>query len=591
MLPYHLRPPSYGGKLKAKKKREATPLELDLPYRDGGPIQRAIQEDLLELRSMFFQTLPSDISCYGESFRIFKQAFAQAKTALLHTRTCPTKADRGAYQQLIYASCLNLLTKATSKKQIQFRDAVFAIFTLYTMYETCTLPKGPTAGLEMLMVDFQHEKSPRYTQRRAFHRKIRIDIESFSQLLCVRDVALSSVDANGPDPVTVVMARDVAVVIERLMVDNKLQPASYTGPMGLEGLAGHSTYPFPPSEKSFRAMWERNALNCTAMIGDGQETLPKWYQRPTIAWSYEIHNHLAEYLESRKAIRMPPQRSSKRNDRIRQSLLPIFQSKDESPLRQLDDAIHNRKHNTVEVEPRTVRFGETIEVPYVGPAPEVFVDVENDKGASTKPEESEKIKIALPDGISDDLKTSLEDAIRTLVERGEEFLPKSSNQSLSGKASVGDVSSLGRSRLSSVSGAGNQALAALLTRANEKPNNSGALFFETQGRISRRREGSDEDFSDLSDEDEVSIATASVGRLALEKLLGKAAQPRRKRRKRARGEGRGAKKAKVSEQAVGDLGNDEEFEAKSLQSLSSASSVGQGRAALENLLARVDGDT
>ena len=59
MLPYRLRPPVYGGKLKQKREAQGGPSLDDRtsPYRDGGPVERAVRADLLALRPAFEEKL------------------------------------------------------------------------------------------------------------------------------------------------------------------------------------------------------------------------------------------------------------------------------------------------------------------------------------------------------------------------------------------------------------------------------------------------------------------------------------------------------------------------------------------------------
>jgi hypothetical protein len=203
MLPYHLRAPIYGGKLKRQREDELSPDSLRSPYIGGGPYQRAIEKDLLDVRGEFQSQLshikrihatppssPADGPAVvdtdssgphqhhrqgqGLAFGVFKKVFGAAKVARLHTRLAPPRCDQTAYAQLIYAACLSLLKQSQSssipKHQhqpeddahdsnqeeeeeekdnddvVHLNDAAYAVFCLYALYETNPLPvpQGPT---------------------------------------------------------------------------------------------------------------------------------------------------------------------------------------------------------------------------------------------------------------------------------------------------------------------------------------------------------------------------------------------------------------------------------------------------------------
>jgi hypothetical protein len=255
MLPYHLRAPIYGGKLKRQREDELSPDSLRNPYIGGGPYQRAIEQDLLEVRDDFQSQIsqiraihakpPSSVDSpavvdtdssgphqhhrQGLAFGAFKKVFGAAKVARLHTRLAPPRCDQTAYAQLIYAACLSLLKQSQSsgipKHQHQEEDAnhtnqgeedddvvhlnnaAYAVFCLYALYETnpLSVPHNPTdddnqsqaqsrqSQLAMLSMGLQNRENPKLLFRRAFRSNIRIDQHHYAYLLTLKDLALSKI--------------------------------------------------------------------------------------------------------------------------------------------------------------------------------------------------------------------------------------------------------------------------------------------------------------------------------------------------------------------------------------------------------------
>ena len=233
MLPFRLKPPAYSPALKKKQQQQAeeekhagTYVER-LPLEGGGPLQVAIEKDLLELRTVFFQqqqqndeaaalssssaaavVAPHDAE--GSVFRAFRSVFASAKIALLHTRLTPPRVDKGQFSQLIYSACLSLIAKAFQTKDesmtssnensvdhihaIFFRNASYGLFCLFALYETNTLPRAPTNDQERLEVCTMGIQADDNTKlhgfRRAFRCPIRVDRYLYTLLLQLRDEAL-----------------------------------------------------------------------------------------------------------------------------------------------------------------------------------------------------------------------------------------------------------------------------------------------------------------------------------------------------------------------------------------------------------------
>lgn len=301
MLPYRLRPPVYGGKLKQQKDKESF-LERAYPYREGGPVERAVKADLNDLWPQFdekLRELTTDVTTcsinkdgnnqgcdhvpVGTAFRAFKDVFGSAKVSMLHRSGLgflPQRCDRNAYSQLLYAVCLDLLREAfgaqdvTSSTTVFNRRTAYAVFALYAIYETNPLPQGPTAAgkqeewLALLPMGLQNRENPKMIYRRAFRCPVRVDAEHFSYLLRLRDCAsaachsceatrlrmesgsLMSTNDNVVEKSTASMgwkcnlavAMDLSFVLDRVLSSNMLELCSYNGPCGLEGFAGHQDY-------------------------------------------------------------------------------------------------------------------------------------------------------------------------------------------------------------------------------------------------------------------------------------------------------------------------------------------------------------
>jgi hypothetical protein len=246
MLPYHLRAPIYGGKLKRQREDELSPDSLRNPYIGGGPYQRAIEKDLLDVRGDFQIQLSQIKSIHpaavdtddsgphrdrrrqGLAFGVFKKVFGAAKVARLHTRLAPPRCDQTAYAQLIYAACLSLLKQSQSSSipnqhhqpedanhtnqeekdsddVVHLSHAAYAVFCLYALYETNPLPvpQGSTdndnksqsrqSQLAMLSMGLQNRENPKLLFRRAFRSHIRIDQQHYVYLLTLKDLALSKI--------------------------------------------------------------------------------------------------------------------------------------------------------------------------------------------------------------------------------------------------------------------------------------------------------------------------------------------------------------------------------------------------------------
>eukprot|EP00537_Pseudo-nitzschia_pungens_P000968 CAMPEP_0172361268 /NCGR_PEP_ID=MMETSP1060-20121228/5126_1 /TAXON_ID=37318 /ORGANISM="Pseudo-nitzschia pungens, Strain cf. cingulata" /LENGTH=759 /DNA_ID=CAMNT_0013083481 /DNA_START=165 /DNA_END=2441 /DNA_ORIENTATION=+ len=229
MLPYHLREiRNIDKKGNAKGRRGDVPSEAnannDNTVECGGPVQRAITSDLVNLRRTFRERLlvdhvviqKDDFSTHwkaGTAFSIFKTIFGSLKMAMLHLLS-PARCDREAYSQLIYAACLALFKDSFTKigggmfaecatdgrnnddsgsSDNHYDDACFAIFYLFALFETNPLPRKFRSDnpLRLLSVSLRSSDDPNTSHRRCFSKNIRIDREHFALLLQLKELSLA----------------------------------------------------------------------------------------------------------------------------------------------------------------------------------------------------------------------------------------------------------------------------------------------------------------------------------------------------------------------------------------------------------------
>lgn len=304
MLPYKIRKAVYGGSKKPNDKTSndgpTTPLygEHEDSRIYGGNLQRAVLSDLMDLKSRHVQLRQTEQqqqqqhpSQPGLQFRIFKRAFQQAKFGCIHNRAAPPRIDRGEYAQLIYSCCFYLLNEAMSDTfdpraaaasskgeeattadlnvdSTTFQDAIFAIFALYTLHQTNTLPKSAYTAKETfhhpymrheyeLQCQWSHLPLGQASEGKIFRRyyasPIRIDRRSYMELMYVRDVCAAMVAKCAYDSIRCTaegnacecaLARDAMEIIDRMMNgdNNFFVYCEYHGPVGLEGLAGNPIF-------------------------------------------------------------------------------------------------------------------------------------------------------------------------------------------------------------------------------------------------------------------------------------------------------------------------------------------------------------
>jgi hypothetical protein len=560
MLPFHLKSPNYGGKL--KKQLAGSP---DHPLRDGGPFQRAIAADLLELQKPFLDRIASlssssskdDHTHYpvGSGFAAFKEIFSSAKVALLHTRFVPIRVDAGAYAQLLYAVCFQLLRAEANSSNLLNRGA-YAVFLLHALFETNPLPTEPRNDntreqMESLPMAVQNRENRRLLYRRSYREPIRIDQEHYCYIMQLRDLALAACarceqarsrqqteDSDDPWTCQCLVSQDMSTVISRLLPN--LQFSAYTGPCGLEGLAGHADYSVPPTAKT-QAWWKQNRSKAheTSAIGSGTEesSSPPPVQE---VFSEQLQSQLEDYLSDKKAIRLPAvsNKMTHHSKRVREALLPIFSP--DPALAILLEKCKGEEPSSSQPKRLKVHFSDVV-VNAAGGGSGTLAEgatVESSREEAFD-DEGVALDLVLPNNLTPELEESLQAAFDTLVKRGD-FLHQPPVPTTFAENDVGDVSTLGGSRgvstaastgrsaprtrpfranddesvVSTTTGAGRNALRDLLSAANDE-SASVASTTTGAGRNALRA------LLSAANEESTSVASATtgVGRNALRDLL------------------------------------------------------------------------
>jgi hypothetical protein len=322
MLPYKIRKPVGGPNPKQKQAVDANRTESvgansarahkdnlpplfgskdDDPRIYGGNLQRAILSDLIDLRARFHKLYEESHSQrvrkrqrdssfnkrqrqrhveIGSSFTHFKTVFRESRFGCIHNRTVPPRVDRVEYAQLIYSSCFYLLQDALKGKCLEslisdddamstslheatssLENALFAVFALYTLHQTNTLPVDPNSA-KRHDNDLQRQWShlPLGTAnegkiyRRYYKSPVRVDRESYLTVLRLRDVCASIVarcayniclenDSLSASLCQCSLAEDGMQIIDRMMHDdNFFSFCEYHGPCGLEAAAGNPLF-------------------------------------------------------------------------------------------------------------------------------------------------------------------------------------------------------------------------------------------------------------------------------------------------------------------------------------------------------------
>ncbi|GAX13452.1 hypothetical protein FisN_36Lh001 [Fistulifera solaris] len=558
MLPFRLKPPAYGGKLRREKQENASPLDQNHPLRDGGPLQRAIHDDLIAQYPNFVAALNKsflfDIHDWkGWSFTVFKTIFSDAGISLLHTQFTPPRCDAAAYSQLLYAVCFDFLRRAFQPDEDIHSFGAFSVFLLYSLFETNPHPEKLSSEMETLPMNIQHRYNPRLAFRRCYRERIRIDLEHYHDLLQLRELCLAKVassqfelgDWDQSFKITCSLAKDTVEIIVRLMTN--FDHCAYTGPCGLEALAGHGDYSVPPTTVTEK-WWKENRqtfLWTDTALKVSEAPLAEFYQIPTV-----LQEEVEQYINQRNSMKqMQWSRDKQRRHRMRDGATHLFPM-EKTGLDGLAFFSRSRKPGKKRVR---LRHG------FV----EIAVDASTHPSRSTDSDgidelltrepilnnqdekESPGFQLVLPEGVSAVIEESLQDAFETLVHR-KVILPPATVAT-----HPEEVSTLARSQsvATSVTGTGRSALRALLLKATSEIMSEGksTTFLESQEDLSDdlQRENANDVFSDISSEEgDVTVAGSTLGRSALRDLLSYATGNKAVRKKVNKGAKSFAKRAR-----------------------------------------------
>ena len=651
MLPYRLRAPIYGTKLKALKVKYG-----DNVLEGGGPIQRAITQDLIHLRRDFLTLLiaefanddaeetepsttqqqPSTASYRhvksGKIFGSFRSdVFDKSRVSHLYN-LIPPKCDREAYSQLIYAACLSLLKQAfvsqsTSRSGVNFYDASYALFQLYTLFQTNPLPRSfEKSSLELMPVNLQSIENHKLLYRRSYAPNIRIDRYHYSLMLRLRMIALerqagcqkecmktqesilkSAAGSAHPESqldwkCKCSLEQDIVEIIDRILP--VLDLCEYTGPVSLEGLAGHSEYPFSCSSNGARLVEsvaeprrvEPVDLPPSSGIAAGGLSLTEELQKELN--EYQTTFQSLPNLEKGTGKNGPPNISNNLQRKLDPLLSPetreswkclrdqLFPSLKESSgeIGTLNDGDAEQREDLDTIKnSKSIPYGDKV------------------KDASPNVVSAPSYELVLPSNIDVTIRSYLRGAVDVLAKRNGGFLPTAQQgggdviEHGHSPSNVDDeVSSIGVSGISVATGRGRAALQTLLASARNPRGShiprvakipTHAVKHSAQAQTSRSTRAfldvdfeptpNDADESSTSDislqdfGDDVSVVTDAIGRQAIE---GSMPLPAKQRNTKATKKSPAAKRTR----ARNPRGND-----------SVATSIGPGRAALDALLDKV----
>jgi hypothetical protein len=640
MLPYRLRPPIYGKKLQ-RLKDEKTGQDV---LRGGGPLQRAIGQDLLETRGPFLkvqqeQQQASTTNSHwdsGKSFQCFKTVFGSSKVAALHSFV-PKKCDKESFSQLIYAACLSLLKTSFETDDFVLENSCHALFCLYALYNTNPLPRATDTPFQLVPVGLVSVKNPKLLYRRAFAPNIRVDRYHYCLLLRLRaqaearqaecqehyveshqQQALGVENDSTPWTCQCGIATDTLELVDRLLPD--LDLCEYTGPASLEGLAGHADYPYPPQPSKLPT------ISVPEHVEEALEIPPSC---APFTYSNDMEELLQSYQSSLETIRLPDIKTPV-GTRVRKALDPVYNSKESwsEVLTRLFPSSNNVSPANIPAPAATMtsrRILPRVGEPSLGEGPGASARVvtfgENSFVPPPEQDDAEpaSYELVLPSDLSTSVQDALHESLEFLVQRQGPLLPNTDETHMPPQpprnTANDDVSSIGDGGISVVTGHGRAALQALLSTAQQDagvprvatiptrtaapaPGRPGDNFLSTD---SFANDGDDDDDDDddaasdvsnlsLQDEEEedemMSVATSAVGRKALETLLSTVTQPKSKpngkQKKRPAGKRPSTKKAKKY------VGNRPAAAVNEDNSL--ATSVGQGRAPLDVLLSKINDD-
>eukprot|EP00980_Cylindrotheca_fusiformis_P030797 scaffold25436_cov127-Cylindrotheca_fusiformis.AAC.5 len=605
MFPYRLRPPVYG-KNNGHLKRNAGGSVLS----GGGPIQVAMEQDLTTLQTQYVDILlnsdsqedrPAQSDQHagsGIAFRLFKKLFSESKVALFHLLLPKNLCDKEAFSQLIYAACLEVFRRSfpgqtgTQINGSSIEHTAFALFALYALYETNPLPRKPRTPLELLPMGLQEEENFRALYRRAFQQNIRIDQNHYFLLLQLRELSMARIAACGHFSYKTdsektsstwtcncSVAKNMLEVMDRL--STKWELCEYTGPVGLEGLAGH-------------ADCNKHSTQQLQSSLDSSEAPPEHLEDSEL--SSDLKTSFQRYQWSLNRIRIP-QESFGTATRLRNVLVSFFAGIHKESWSRVESRLYGTIDNGSEDEAQSaidsLRHSEKASS---GMRDEKTSSASVNDGKDSLP----PFKTVLPARLDENTKMHLQRALGYLFQRERPALT-TAQKSNDSKLAADDVSSIGIGGISIATDHGRSAIQTLLSQANANQliptsirtspspksnnqnttgNNLADLFLNTDqmfGDAKLDEDNSESDFSNLSlsdydedDADGTSAATSAAGKQAIAQLLNH--EVKKNTSPKLSGIEKKARKRKATQASVA----------------SGGSSMGQGEAALGRLLEGID---
>lgn len=468
--------------------------------------------------------------------------------------------------------------------------AAFAVFSLYTLYQTCPLPNpAPIASettdqeaLNMVPNGLYDRSHPQRSFRRSFKARIRIDRVRYLILLKIREKALAGIAEKQP------VSQELVHVMDRLL-DGCVQNCEYTGPQSLDALAIHPEYRVFDTDASVTDT--PVAPDLAPLLEMAHTVLQQTPAENDGACSMDLQQSLESYEESLSRIRLPVTSSRRpRNVHLRETLLPLFAEDRRRSLRdhvQHDaSSVSTLNRSGESVRRRHVSFGPVERASEPGPD----AGARDDRGDHAPADEYENDEtssgdlhvqppINLPTTASKALQASLKAGIRTLLAR---------DRAAFRSHDADDASTLGQSVATDL---GIKTLETLFARASADDH-----FLQVGLDISKT--GAAEKNTDDEFDDNVVESAIIDGQTSLDAILVAAdaeakkhapyrrpASPRKSATKRQRTQ-RGRKESPPLDDSDSDYYDDSDEEEHHADSSSRASSSA-GLHGLEALLARV----
>jgi len=320
MLPFHLYPSTNGRSVRKSLDLLNSSVVIGNNLHAGGPIQRAIEHDFESFCTAYLGEtcgeIPERLSPKrGNGFSHVCQSLRRGEIALISSNFHPYEADSQSFRQQCYASCLSLLATSFKARTFHLDRACLTVILLYILFEPYSVEQQDASGLQLCQFGQLHSRS--HGLRDGIRGSIRVDPFHFHLVLELRENCLKASSSNLEQ--RSVLADDTAIIISRLL--NHIEIAAYSGPMNLEGMAGHGDYPFPSTFKA-RKEWLSGRETRQTFVD-----LAQHQERAAASDTDELLQCLDRYKRSRATIRLQkgdvnqPRASIKR---VQDTILPIF---------------------------------------------------------------------------------------------------------------------------------------------------------------------------------------------------------------------------------------------------------------------------